>query len=104
MLSSQVQRCSEPLDAQAVGNALYGLQGMSSDNEDVRLLVRALSGQVQRCSEPLNAQAVSNALYGLLSICKFVPRSSYLEKVAEAFLKATFLSGIECKCEESRTR
>ena len=36
--------CKEPLSAQAVGNALYGLQGMSSDDADVRLLVRALSG------------------------------------------------------------
>ena len=49
------------MKAQAVGNALYGLQGMSRDNEDVRSLVRALSGQVQRCNEPLDAQEVGNA-------------------------------------------
>ena len=45
-LSIQVQRCTEPLSAQAVRNALYGLQGMSGDDADVQLLLRALSGQV----------------------------------------------------------
>ena len=33
---------------------------MSSDNEDVRSLVRVLAGQVARCKEPLDAQAVGN--------------------------------------------
>jgi hypothetical protein len=64
-LSGQVERCREPLDAQAVGNALYGMQGMSSDNAEVRSLVRALSGQVERCKEPLDAREVGNALYGM---------------------------------------
>ena len=64
-LSGQAQRCNELLNGQEVGNALYGLQGMSSDSADVRSLVRALSGQVQRCNEPLNGQEVGNALYGL---------------------------------------
>ena len=31
-------KCQEPLSAQAVGNALYGMQGMSSDDAEVRLL------------------------------------------------------------------
>jgi hypothetical protein len=67
-LSGQVERCRESLDAQAVGNALYGLQGMSSDAAEVRSLVRALSGQVERCREPLSAQEVGNALYGLVGL------------------------------------
>ena len=60
-----VEKCREPLDAQAVGNALYGLQGMSSDDADVRSLVRVFAGHVERCREPLDVQAVGNALYGL---------------------------------------
>jgi ribonuclease HI len=58
-------KCQEPFGAQAVGNSLHGLQGMSSDNAEVRSLVQALSGQVERCREPLSAQHVGNALYGL---------------------------------------
>ena len=48
-----------------MGNALYGLQGMSSDDADVLSLVRAISGQVARCTMTLDAQAVGNAWYGL---------------------------------------
>ena len=33
-----VEKCSEPLSAQNVGNALYGLQGMSSDVEECSLI------------------------------------------------------------------
>ena len=64
-LSGQLATCTEPLSAHNVGYALYGLQGRSSDVEEVRLLVRALSGQVATCTEPLDAQNVGNALYGL---------------------------------------
>ena len=46
-----VEKCMEPLSAQEVGNALYGIQGMSSDDADVRSLVRVLAGQVERRSE-----------------------------------------------------
>ena len=64
-MTDQVQNCGEPLSAQAVGNALYGMQGMSSDDADVRSLVRAMTAQVQRCREPLSSQAVGNALCGM---------------------------------------
>ena len=37
-----VMKCEEPFGAQHVGNALYGLQGMSSDNAEVRSLVREI--------------------------------------------------------------
>ena len=39
---SIVEKCTEPLSAQEVGNVLYGLQGMSSDDADVLSLVRVL--------------------------------------------------------------
>ena len=45
----------ESLNAQEVGNVLYGLQDMSSDNKDVRSLLQVLTPLVQRCKEPLDA-------------------------------------------------
>jgi len=65
VLTPQIAKCSEPLNAQAVGNALYGLQGCSSEHAEVRSVLDALTPQIAKCSEPLSAQAVGNALYGL---------------------------------------
>ena len=62
-LTPLVQRCGE-LDAQAVGNALYGLQRMTDSREEVLRLLAALTPKVERC-DGLDAQAVGNALYGL---------------------------------------
>ena len=64
-LSPHVERCTESLTEQAVGNALYGLQGMSGDHAEVRSMLRALSPHIERYKDPLNAQTVGNALYGL---------------------------------------
>jgi len=64
-LSKKIAECTEPLRAQAVGNALYGLQNMNSDSSEVRSVLRELSKKIAECSEPLRAQAVGNALYGL---------------------------------------
>ena len=38
---------------------------MSSDDEDVRSLLRALTPQIKRCKEPLSAVDLDSALYGL---------------------------------------
>ena len=35
-LAPKVKSCSEALDTQEVGNALYGLQGMNSEHSEVR--------------------------------------------------------------------
>jgi hypothetical protein len=64
-LSPKVESCREALDAQAVGNALYGMQGMSSDSVEVRAMLSALLPKVESCREALKAQAVGNALYGM---------------------------------------
>ena len=56
------------LSAQTVGNALYGLQSMSSDHEEVRDLLQVLSTKVQESTACLSAQNVGNALYGLQSM------------------------------------
>lgn len=60
-----VEQCRDQLDAQVVGDALYGMQGMSSDNEDLRSLLRALTSKVQECREQRSAQGTGNALNGL---------------------------------------
>ena len=59
------KNCRETPNAQAVGNALYGMQGMSSDHAEVRSMVSALLGKVHSCKESLGAQEVGNALYGM---------------------------------------
>jgi hypothetical protein len=64
-LVAKVQSCKEPLSAQAVGSALYGLQGMSSEHPEVRRLVGALAAKVRSCTDSLSAQNVGNALKGL---------------------------------------
>jgi hypothetical protein len=42
-LAMKVDSCKEDLNAQALGNALYGLQRMSSDHVEVRDVFSALS-------------------------------------------------------------
>ena len=49
LLTGQIGSCVEPLNDQAVGNALYGLQGMSSDHKEVLNLLEVLTDQVDRC-------------------------------------------------------
>ena len=63
-LAVKVQKCREDLDAQAVGNALYGLRRMS-DSQEVRQLLTALTVKVQQSREELSVQAVAMSLYGL---------------------------------------
>jgi hypothetical protein len=41
-LLPKVESYREPLDAQVVGNALYGMQEMSSDSVEVRAILSAL--------------------------------------------------------------
>ena len=64
-LANKVAGSNTELVAQAVGNALYGCQMMTSDHEEVRYLLQVLSVKVTQCTELLEAQNVGNALYGL---------------------------------------
>ena len=52
------------LKAQAVGNALYGLQSLG-DSKEVRGLLAALTPKVQQCSEVLGPVDLAMALCGL---------------------------------------
>jgi hypothetical protein len=62
-------RLKHPLDSQAVGNALYGMQSMSSEHKPVRELLAAIYSNItqQKNSPPLcmKAQEISNAIYGM---------------------------------------
>ena len=66
-LTPKIKECKQ-LDAQAVGNAMYGLQSMSSDVDEVRGVLRELTPKIKECRETLSAQAVGNAMYGLQSV------------------------------------
>ena len=63
-LTPKVEQCSAELNAQAVGNALYGLQSLG-DSKEVRGLLAALTPKVQQCSEVLTPAALAMALCGL---------------------------------------
>ena len=86
--------CHESPDAQEVGNALHGMQSMSSDHAEVRSMVSALSGKVHSCKESLTAQNVGNALYGMQSM-----GSDHVE--VRSMVSA--LSGKVHSCKESLT-
>jgi hypothetical protein len=63
-LAGKMKDCSQCLNAQGVGNALYGLQSLKLSME-ARVILRALVPYVEGCAEHLSPQHVGNALYGL---------------------------------------
>ena len=65
VLTEKIKLSKGLLDAQAIGNALYGLQGMSSDSKEVRGMLVVLTEKMKLSKELLNAQEIGNALYGL---------------------------------------
>ncbi|HEU4622442.1 MAG TPA: hypothetical protein VFS42_09465, partial [Burkholderiaceae bacterium] len=60
----QLSRSDLRLEAQNIGNALYGLQNMR-DSEPVQAVLKAMAGQLNLSGLQLNAQNIGNALYGL---------------------------------------
>jgi very-short-patch-repair endonuclease len=71
-LTPKVIKCNEVLNAQNVGNALYGLQSMRSDNQEVRDLIKALTPKFIKCNEELNPQNVGMALYGFSDLVEII--------------------------------
>jgi len=59
----KASRCG--LDAQAIGNSLYGLQNMDASSEAVKSVLSALAKKIKGSSCELNAQEIGNSLYGL---------------------------------------
>jgi hypothetical protein len=68
-LAVKIRNCKGDLKPQNVGNALYGLQKMSSDHSEVREVLSALAVKIRNCKENLDPQGVGNALYGLQKMC-----------------------------------
>jgi very-short-patch-repair endonuclease len=64
-LAPKIEASKEELDAQEVGNALYGLQSMSSDVREVVGVLAALTPKIEGLSQRLLPQHIANALYGL---------------------------------------
>jgi len=77
VLARAIDASPLPLSAQGVGNAFYGLQGMSSEREGVRKVLSALTAKVRAMPSssassssspteiPLSGQNIGNALWGL---------------------------------------
>ena len=64
-ITVKMAQSTEPLNAQNIGNGLYGLQRMSSDVREVREVLAQMRKKMAQSTDPLNAQAIGNSLYGL---------------------------------------
>ena len=53
------------LTGQNIGNALWGMRGMSPKNSDVRAMLKILALKIGQSTKMLNGQNIGNALYGL---------------------------------------
>ena len=60
-----IAQCDEKPCAQAVGNALYGMQGMSTERTNVRQLLSSLISCISLYEDTLKPQHIGNALYGM---------------------------------------
>lgn len=64
-LAEKVELSTEALDAQAIGNALFGLQNMESKYPEVRSLVFAIAKKLVSLDVPMDSKGIGSALYGL---------------------------------------
>ena len=64
-IKQHVSATVDPFSCKNIANALFGLQGMSSDSAEVCSLLSALCPKVVECRESFSAQHIGNALYGL---------------------------------------
>ena len=80
-LEARIAHCEEGgrLDGQGVGMLLNGLQGLSTDHEEVPALIKAVSRiiRVSECGE-LNARSLSMLMFGLQNLRSDVPEVSEL--------------------------
>lgn len=63
-ISDRIDATKGKLEAQEVGNALYGLQSLSSEKEEVRVLVAKLAEKLKRSKVYLRPQHIARALLG----------------------------------------
>jgi predicted nucleic acid-binding Zn-ribbon protein len=57
-LAPKIEGCKEELDAQAVSNAIYGLQSMSGDVREVKDVLAALATKIGGCRKELPPRVV----------------------------------------------
>jgi len=105
------------LDAQAVGNALFGLQRMKSNSPEVRALVQAMAKKLQEEKVILDSEGIGSALYGLHRMSSDVPQVRALLsaltgciEISEVYLSGQGiadslygLAGMTTDCKELRT-
>ncbi|CAJ1362195.1 unnamed protein product [Effrenium voratum] len=86
-----------PLDSQAIGNALYGLQSMNSDSREVCQFLETFAIKLRGFDQKLNEQEASNAVYGL----QFMdPELPCVRELLAAIARA---SAIRSESRESRS-
>lgn len=84
----------EPMTAQGIGDALYGLQSMDADSIEVRELLLLLVNKIELSSRAminLNPQQAGTAVYGLQGICYTVPSASSLFKLLSGEIETSLL-------------
>jgi hypothetical protein len=52
-MTPKIVQCNQEMTGQAIGNALYGLQSMSSDKGEMREIILALILKIVRCNQEL---------------------------------------------------
>lgn len=65
ILAGELNRNNDFFSARCVGNALNGLQDMSSNSLEVQTLLAALTKKVESCTEPLSRWTVGKAVLGM---------------------------------------
>jgi hypothetical protein len=67
-MAAKMQASDESFLPRTVGNALYGLQNMSSAVPEVRQLLAAIIDKAKGSNGTMTSQGIGNALYGLQSM------------------------------------
>eukprot|EP01031_Cornospumella_fuschlensis_P027755 gene27755-33523_t len=81
-LATKIRQSDSELDTQAISNALYGLQSLSSDYPEVLSLLSSLSAKISESPSSLcPPQAMGAALYGLQ---RMASDSVYVREVVSA--------------------
>lgn len=80
-LTPLLSTCKEQLNSQAVGNCVYGLQGLNIEREEVKELIHALVPLLMHPAEKLTPQAVSNSLYGIINLLCNSPKAKEDEEL-----------------------
>lgn len=64
-LIPKIESCTQQLNAQAIGNSIYGCKNMNSNYVEVRQLLKLRIPMIELSTESLIAQHVGNIVYGL---------------------------------------